>query len=91
MHSSPCWVSGSSILVAEPPWTGFWLAREHGAQVVAADIALLMPQRADANVTAANLTDQVSVDDADIRTLPYPDDSFDVVVAEAVTMFVGRR
>jgi ubiquinone/menaquinone biosynthesis C-methylase UbiE len=36
-------------------------------------------------------TDQVRVEDADIRSLPYPDDTFDVVVAEAVTMFVGRR
>jgi SAM-dependent methyltransferase len=33
----------------------------------------------------------VSVEDADIRSLPYADGSFDVVVAEAVTMFVGRR
>lgn len=59
--------------------------------MVAADIAPLMRDRADANVYVARLADRVSVEDADIRSLPYPDDTFDVVVAEAVTMFVGRR
>jgi SAM-dependent methyltransferase len=51
----------------------------------------LMRDRAGANVAAARLADRVSVEDADIRSLPYPDDTFDVVVAEAVTMFVSRR
>jgi cyclopropane fatty-acyl-phospholipid synthase-like methyltransferase len=71
--------------------TAIRLAREWRAQVVAADIAPLMRDRAEANVTAAHLTDRVSVEDADIRSLPNPDNSFDVVVAEAVTMFVSRR
>jgi SAM-dependent methyltransferase len=71
--------------------TAIRLAQECGAQVVAADIAQLMRERALANVSAAQLMDQVSVEDADIRSLSYPDDSFDVVVAEAVTMFVSRR
>ncbi|HZJ04330.1 MAG TPA: methyltransferase domain-containing protein [Nocardioidaceae bacterium] len=71
--------------------TAIRLAQEYGAQMVAADIAPLMRDRADANVSAARLADRVSVEDADIRALPYPDDTFDVVVAEAVTMFVSRR
>lgn len=71
--------------------TAIRLAREHGAQVVAADIASLMRERAQTNVGHARMTDRVSVENADIRSLPYPDDSFDVVVAEAVTMFVSRR
>ena len=71
--------------------TAIRLAQEYGASVVAADIAPLMRERAVANVSAARVADRVSVEDADIRSLPYPDDSFDVVVAEAVTMFVGRR
>ncbi|MBA2640341.1 MAG: class I SAM-dependent methyltransferase [Nocardioidaceae bacterium] len=50
-----------------------------------------MRDRAEANVRAARLADRVSVEDADIRSLPYPDDTFDVVVAEAVTMFVSCR
>lgn len=71
--------------------TAIRLAREYGADVVAADIAAPMRDRAEANVSAARLADRVSVEDADIRSLPYPDDQFDVVVAEAVTMFVSRR
>jgi SAM-dependent methyltransferase len=71
--------------------TAIRLAREYEAQVVAADIAPLMRDRAQANVSAAGVADRVSVEDADIRSLPYPDDHFDVVVAEAVTIFVSRR
>ncbi|MBF4762745.1 methyltransferase domain-containing protein [Nocardioides islandensis] len=71
--------------------TAIRLAREYGAQVVAADIAPLMRERATANVSAAGAADRVSVEDADIRSLPYPDAHFDAVIAEAVTMFVGRR
>jgi ubiquinone/menaquinone biosynthesis C-methylase UbiE len=59
--------------------------------VVAGDIAPLMRERAEANVSAARLAHRVSVHDADIRSLPYTDQSFDVVVAEAVTIFVSRQ
>jgi SAM-dependent methyltransferase len=70
--------------------TAIRLAREHGAHVVAADISPMMREHAVANVAAAGLADQVRVQDADILDLPYPDGAFDVVVAEAVTMFVDR-
>ena len=70
--------------------TAIRLAKDHGAQVVAADIAALMRDRALRNITAAGLTGRVSVEPADITALPYPDASFDVVLAEAVTMFVDR-
>jgi cyclopropane fatty-acyl-phospholipid synthase-like methyltransferase len=71
--------------------TAIRLAREHGAAVVAGDIARAMRERAAANVAAARLDGQISVEEADILALPYPADSFDVVVAEAVTMFVSRQ
>ena len=71
--------------------TAIRLAQEFGAQVVAADIAPLMRERALANVSAAQLGAQVSVEDANILALPYPDDTFEVVVAEAVTMFVNWK
>jgi cyclopropane fatty-acyl-phospholipid synthase-like methyltransferase len=71
--------------------TAIRLAREHGAQVVAADVAPLMRERAQANVAAARVEDRVTVANAKILSLPYPDDTFDVVVAEAVTMFVDRQ
>lgn len=71
--------------------TAIRLAQERGADVVAADISALMRDRARQNVAAAGVTGQVRVDEADILALPYPDADFDVVVAEAVTMFVDRR
>lgn len=70
--------------------TAVRLAREAGAHVVAADISLLMRERAAANVAAAGLAGSVRVDEANILQLPYPDGAFDAVVAEAVTMFVDR-
>lgn len=70
--------------------TAVLLAVEHGARVVAADISPLMRERALANVERAGAADRVSVEAADIEDLPYPDASFDVVLAEAVTMFVDR-
>jgi SAM-dependent methyltransferase len=70
--------------------TAVRLAREHRAQVVAADIAPLMRERATANISAAHVAQQIRVDDADILNLPYADGTFDAVVAEAVTMFVDR-
>jgi SAM-dependent methyltransferase len=70
--------------------TAIRVAQDQDVEVVAADIAPLMRDRADRNVAAAGLTDRVRVEAADITALPYPDASFDVVLAEAVTMFVDR-
>ena len=49
-----------------------------------------MLERAAANVRAAGLGDRVTVEVGDILALGHADDSFDVVIAEAVTMFVDR-
>ena len=62
-----------------------------GAQVTAADISRLMLERATAYVEAAGVAERVTVEHADILDLPYPDEHFDVVIAEAVTMFVDRE
>jgi SAM-dependent methyltransferase len=70
--------------------TAIRLASDWSAEVVAADIAPLMRERAERNVTAAGLAGRVSVEAADITALPYEDAYFDVVLAEAVTMFVDR-
>lgn len=70
--------------------TAVAIARHYGAQVTAVDIAPLMLERAAANVRAARLEEQVTVAAGDILDLDYPDDSFDVVIAEAVAMFVNR-
>lgn len=63
--------------------TAIRLAQECGAEVVAADVAPLMRERTAANVSGSKVASRVSVEEADILALPYPDNSFDVVVAEA--------
>ena len=70
--------------------TAVEIARDYGAHVTAVDIAQLMLVRATGNVAAAGLGDLIAVEDGDILDLKYEDNSFDVVIAEAVTMFVDR-
>jgi SAM-dependent methyltransferase len=70
--------------------TAIEIARRFGSRVVAADISADMRERAAANVRGQGLEALVSVEAADICALPYVDDRFDRVVAEAVTMFVDR-
>lgn len=70
--------------------TAIEIAARHGAQVTAVDISPLMLERAAANVMAADMDSHVKVESGDILALSYPDNTFDVVIAEAVTMFVDR-
>lgn len=70
--------------------TAIAIASRFGAQVTAVDIEPIMLGQARANVRGAKLDEQVNVDTGDITALPFPDDSFDRVIAEAVTMFVDR-
>ena len=71
--------------------TAIEITRRHDATVTAVDIAPLMLERARANVTAAGLAAQIDVSEGDILALSYADATFDVVIAEAVTMFVDRE
>jgi SAM-dependent methyltransferase len=71
--------------------TAIAIARRSGAQVTALDIAPLMLERAEANIHATKMTGRVTVRQGDICALPFDDSSFDVVIAEAVTMFADRR
>lgn len=71
--------------------TAIAVAHRYGAAVDAVDLAPLMLERAEANVRAAGAGDRVSVREGDILGLPYDDDTFDCVIAEAVTMFVDRE
>ena len=70
--------------------TAIQIARRYGATVTAADISPLMLERAEANAQAAGVADLVTVTPADITALPFEDAAFDVVIAEAVTMFTDR-
>jgi ubiquinone/menaquinone biosynthesis C-methylase UbiE len=70
--------------------TAIEMARGFGARVTAVDISPLMLDRAMANVHTARLTSRIAVEKGDICALPFAEDTFDRVVAEAVTMFVDR-
>lgn len=70
--------------------TAIAVAQRFGADVIAVDIEPLMLQRAREAVHVANAEERVHVQEGDILALEFPDDSFDVVIAEAVTMFVDR-
>jgi SAM-dependent methyltransferase len=70
--------------------TAIQIARRFGSRVTAVDISPLMLERAAANVRAAGVADLVTVTPGDIAALPFEDATFDVVIAEAVTMFTDR-
>lgn len=70
--------------------TAITIADRSGAEVTAVDIEPLMLERADEAVRVAHAADRVHIQEGDILDLDFPDDSFDVVIAEAVTMFVDR-
>lgn len=70
--------------------TAIRVAREHGAHVTAVDVDPLMLDNAERSVRAAGLGDRIVVRHGDVTSLPFPDGSFDRVIAEAVTMFVHR-
>jgi len=70
--------------------TAIKIARLFGARVAAVDISPLMLERAGANVLAAGVADLVTVTPGDIEALPFEAATFDVVIAEAVTMFADR-
>jgi SAM-dependent methyltransferase len=66
------------------------IARRFGAKVTAVDISPIMLTRARSHVRRTGLTGLVTVTYGDILALDFPDNTFDRVVAEAVTMFVDR-
>lgn len=71
--------------------TAIEVARRYGARVTAVDISPAMLDRADANIRRGGVAGQVVASHGDILDLGFTDDSYDVVIAEAVTMFVDRR
>jgi SAM-dependent methyltransferase len=66
------------------------IARRFGAKVTAVDISPIMLSRARSNVRRTGLAGHVAVRHGDILALDFPDNTFDRVIAEAVTMFVDR-
>ena len=66
------------------------IARQFGAKVITLDNSAIMLSRAHSNVQRTGLAGQVAVRYGDILALDFPDNAFDRVMAEAVTMFVDR-
>jgi len=67
------------------------LVKRFGCNIIITDIDDKMIEKARKNVEAAGLNDKIKVEKADIQQLPFADDTFDVVIIEAVTMFVNRQ
>jgi ubiquinone/menaquinone biosynthesis C-methylase UbiE len=82
--------SGHNVLEVGcgPGTTAVAIAERFGAQVTAVDIDDMMLDQARATVAAKGLSDRVLVEKQDIQHLQFPDDTFDRVIIEAVTMFV---
>lgn len=62
-----------------------------GARVTAIDIDEQMLAAARANVQRVGFDKRIELHLADIQHLPFPDETFDKVLIEAVTMFVQRE
>jgi ubiquinone/menaquinone biosynthesis C-methylase UbiE len=67
------------------------IARDYGCEVVAVDIRDTNCARARATVAQQGLGGRVEIRRGDIEQLEFRDESFDVVIVEAVTMFVHRK
>jgi len=71
--------------------TAIQMARRFRVAVTAVDISPIMLERARSNVRQASLERDIEVEHGDILALRFPDNTFDRVIAEAVTMFVDRQ
>lgn len=67
--------------------TPIYLVKQRGCRVVGVDITPRMIDRANARAQAANVADRTAFRVADMHDLPFPDDTFDVVMAESVVAF----
>jgi SAM-dependent methyltransferase len=70
--------------------TAIELAGRFGVTVTAVDVDPQMVEEAQINIDRANVHDKVQVAQGDILNLNYPDNTFERVIIEAVTMFVER-
>jgi cyclopropane fatty-acyl-phospholipid synthase-like methyltransferase len=71
--------------------TAAHIAERHGCQVVAFDIKDANCARARTTMARNGVSDRVEIRQGDIERLEFEDESFDVVIVEAVTMFVHRK
>lgn len=71
-----------------PGTTAVQIAQRYGARVTAVDVNEMMLRKAREAVAQHHLGDRITIDRQDIQALDLPDNTFDRVIVEAVTMFV---
>jgi len=71
--------------------TAIEIASRFGCRVTAVDIDNRMIEYAGNNIRRTGVADNITLRQGDIQALPFPDDSFDVVTIEAVSMFTGDQ
>jgi SAM-dependent methyltransferase len=71
--------------------TAIQVARRFRAAVTAIDISPIMLERARLNVQRVGLERNIEIEQGDVLALRFADNTFDRVIAEAVTMFVDRQ
>ena len=71
--------------------TAIEIVKKFGCTVTASDIDQNMIDKAIANVQRAGLSSKIKIVKADIQQMPFANYEFDVVIVEAVTMFVNRK
>ena len=71
-------------------YTACLLTKKHHARVVASDINLGLLEEAKRRISREGLTDGIMIKEADVQELPFPDDTFDAVIAESVLVFCDK-
>ncbi|GAA4080797.1 class I SAM-dependent methyltransferase [Amphibacillus indicireducens] len=67
------------------------LVKKTGCSITAVDLDKQVVEIARKRVEAGNLTDQITVERASALNLPYPDQSFDIVINEAMLTMLGDK
>ncbi len=67
--------------------TACYLAKRQGCQVVGVDISGRMIERAKERAKREGVEDRVEFRVADVQSLPFEDDLFDIVIGESITVF----
>ncbi len=71
--------------------TAIDMVKKFGCTVMASDIDQNMLDKAERNVNGSGLSNKIKISKSDIQQMPFADNEFDVVIVEAVTMFVNRK
>jgi len=88
-----CGITSSQYVLDVGCGTGYaacLLAKEYHVNVAAVDITPAVLEEARKRVARERLSNKVKVIEADAHALPFPDDTFDVALAESVLVFCEK-